>query len=145
MFRKIPSKVRDRTVFQEFKNEFSPQIEAFNGLAKAFMERNAKVIFCAMILMIVASFVLTVFVIKPNAGNHSDNLKSELKAMPEELGGEFLALQNLSSRAAKITELKTEIERIISQQSISAEDSAYLEKAIEQLQYFTTQPKEDEH
>jgi hypothetical protein len=53
-------------------------------------------------------------------------------------------LQKLSSRALKIAELETEIERIIGQDSISEEDSAYLEKAIEQLQYFNKQPKENE-
>lgn len=145
MFRKIPSKVKDTTVFREFKNEFSPQVKAFEGLAKAIMERHAKLIFCAMILLIVVSFVLTFFVIEPTSGNQSESLKIEIKTIPEGFGEELSAFQNLSSRAIKMAELKVEIERIIGQDSISKEDSAYLEKAIEQLQYFNNQPKEDEY
>jgi predicted Holliday junction resolvase-like endonuclease len=145
MFRKIPSKVRETTVFQEFKKEFSPQFKAFEGLARAFLDRHAKVILCAMLLLIVVSFVLTVFVIKPNSEDQSESFKRELNAIPEGFGEEFSALQNLSSRAMKMTELKTEIERIIGQDSISKEDSAFLEKAIEQLQYFNNQAKNDEN
>lgn len=145
MFRKIPFKVRGTNLFQEFKKEFSPQVEAFDGLARAFMDRHAKVIFCVMILLIVVSFVLTVFVIKPNSDEQKVRMKTELIAIPEGLGGEISAMHDLSSRAVYMNELKAEIERIISQETLSAEDSAYLEKAIEQLQYFTNQPKEDEH
>ena len=145
MFRKIPSKVKDTTVFREFKNEFSPQVRAFEGMTKAFLDRNAKLIFCSMILVIVASFVLTFFVIETTSGNQSARLKSEMKTIPEGFGEELSAFQDLSSRAIKISELKTEIERIIGQDSTSKEDSVYLEKAIEQLQYFNNQPKEDEH
>ncbi|WP_026956654.1 hypothetical protein [Algoriphagus vanfongensis] len=145
MFRKIPSKVKDTTVFREFKNEFSPQVKAFECMTKAFLDRHSKLIFCSMILVIVASFVLTFFVIEPTSSNQSESLKNEMKTIPEGLGEELSAFQNLSSRAIKMAELKTEIERIIGQDSISKEDSAYLEKAIEQLQYFNNQPKEDEH
>lgn len=145
MFRKIPSKVRNTTVFQEFKNEFSPQVKVFDGLARAFLDRHAKVIFSVMILLIVASFILTFFVLKPASGDQSQGNKIELNAIPSDLGGELSALQELSSRAIQMNELKTQIERIISQESISKEDSIYLEKAIEQLQYFNNQPKEDEH
>jgi hypothetical protein len=144
MFRKTPSKERETTVFQEFKNEFSPQFKTFEGLAKAFMDRHAKPIFCAMILLIVISFVLTVFVIKPNSEGLSESYKRELKTISSGFGEELSAFQNLSSRAMEMTELKTEIERINGQDSISKEDSAYLEKAIEQLQYFNNQPKEHE-
>ena len=145
MFRKTPSKVRDTTVFQEFKKEFSPQVKAFEGLAKTFLDRHTKVIFSAMILLIVASFILTFFVLKPESGDQSQGIKKELNAIPGDLGGELSALQDLSSRAMQMNELKTQIERIISQESISKEDSIYLEKAIEQLQYFNNQPKEDEN
>ncbi|WBL42324.1 hypothetical protein PBT90_16430 [Algoriphagus halophytocola] len=145
MFRKIPSKVRDTTVFQEFKNEFSPQVKAYEGLAKTFLDRHAKVIFSAMILLIVASFILTFFVLKPESGDQSHGIKKELNAIPGDLGGELSALQDLSYRAMQMNELKAQIERIISQESISKEDSIYLEKAIEQLQYFNNQPKEDEN
>ena len=145
MFRKIPSKVKDTTVFREFKNEFSPQVRAFEGMSKAFLDRHTKLIFCSMILVIVASFILTFFVMEPTSGNHSESLKNEIKTIPEGFGEELSAIQNLSSRAIEISELKTEIERIIGQDSISKEDSVYLEKAIEQLQYFNNQPNEDEH
>lgn len=145
MFRKIPSKERNTNVFRELKKEFSPQVKAVDSLAKGILDRYSKVIFCAMILLIVASFILTFFVIKPEERTQSGIFEDELNAIPEGLGSEFSALQNLSSRAVKMAELKTEIERIISQESMSKEDSAYLEKAIEQLQYFNTKSKEDEH
>lgn len=145
MFRKIPSKVKDTTLFRELKKEFSPQVEAVDSLAKGILDRYSKAIFCAMILLIVASFILTFFVLKPEERTQSENFENELNAIPEGIGGEFSALQNLSSRAVKMVELKTEIDRIISQESMSKEDSAYLEKAIEQLQYFNTKSKEDEH
>jgi hypothetical protein len=61
MFRKTPFKERDTTVIRELRNEFSTQAEAFESVAKTFMERHAKLIFCGMILLIVASFILSLF------------------------------------------------------------------------------------
>lgn len=143
MFRKTPSKDRETTIFQELKNELYPHLAGVNGQLKGLMEGHAKIIFCVMLLLIVASFILTFFVLNPNPENQAENLKKELKAIPGELSGEFLALQDITLRAAKMAELKTEIERIISQDSISKTDSAYLEKAIEQLQYFNNHSHEN--
>lgn len=143
MFRKTPSKDQETTIFQELKNELHPQLAKVNDHLKGLMDRHAKVIFCVMLLLIVASFILTFFVLKPNPENQAENFKKELKAMPGELSGEFSALQDFTLRAAKMAELKTEIERIITQDSISKTDSAYLEKAIEQLQYFNNHSHEN--
>lgn len=145
MFRKIPSREKNTTVFQELKKEFSPHIEIADSKAKAFMDCHAKIIFCIMILLIVVSFILTFFVLKPGFSNQSENFKKELDAIPVGFIGEFSALQNISLRAGKMVELKAEIERILSQEPISEEDSIYLEKAIEQLQYFNNKSKEDEN
>jgi predicted Holliday junction resolvase-like endonuclease len=143
MFRKTPSKNRETTIFQELKNELYPHLAGVNGHLKWWMDRHAKIIFCVMLLLIVASFILTFFVLKPKPENQAENLKKELKAIPGELSGEFSALQDLTLRAAKMAELKTEIERIIAQDSISKTDSAYLEKVIEQLQYFNNHSHEN--
>lgn len=143
MFRKTPSKDRETTIFQELKNELHPHLVGVNGPLKGLMDRHAKIIFCVMLLLIVASFLLTFFVLKPNPENQAENFKKELKTIPGELSGEFSALQDLTLRAAKMAELKSEIERIISQDSISKTDSAYLEKAIEQLQYFNNHSHEN--
>ncbi len=144
MFRKIHSKERNSTLFQELKNEFAPQLDSADSKVKSLMNRHAKIIFCAMILLIVVSFILTFFVLRTDSENQAEHFKKELNAIPEGIGGEFSALQNLSSKAVQLAELKAEIERIISQDSISKEDSTYLEKAIDQLQYFTNQSKDNE-
>lgn len=143
MFRKTPSKDRDTSIFQELKNELYPHLSGINGQLKRSMDRHAKIIFCVMLLLIVASFILTFFVLKPNPENQTENFKKELKAMPAELSGEFSVLQDLTLRAAKMAELKSEIERIIDKDSISKSDSAYLEKAIEKLQYFNNHSHEN--
>ncbi len=143
MFRKTPSKELDTTIFQELKNELYPHVKGVNVHLKALMIRYAKIIFCVMILLIVCSFILTFFVLKPNSENQAEHFKKELKAIPGELSGEFSALQDLTLRAAKMAELTSEIERIIAQDSISSTDSAFLEKAIEQLHYFTNHSNEN--
>lgn len=143
MFRKTPSKDRDTTLFQELKNELYPHLAGVNGQLKRLMDRHAKIIFCVMLLFIVASFIQTFFVLKPKPENQAENFKNELKAIPGELSGEFSAFQHLTLRAAKMAELKSEIERIIAQDSISKTDSAYLEKAIEQLEYFNNHSHEN--
>lgn len=145
MFRKTPFEERDTTLFQEMKKELSPHLESVDSKMKSFLDRHVKIIFCFMILLIVASFILTFYVLKPESPTQAESFKKELKALPDGMAGEFSALQDLILRAAKMTELKAEIERIISQDSISNSDSIYLEKAIEQLQYFHKQAKEDEH
>lgn len=144
MFRKTHFRERNTTVFQELKKEFSPYAEAIDTKAKVFMDRHAKIIFCVMVLFIVASFILTFFVLSPKSENQAENFKKELNSIPGGLSGEFSALQDLTIKAAEIAGLKAEIERIISQDSISKTDSAYLEKAIEQLQYFNNQSNEKE-
>ena len=143
MFRKTPSKDRDTTLFQELKNELYPHLAGVNGLLKGLMDRHSKIIFCFMLLLIVASFILTFFVLKPKPENKAENFKKELKAIPGELLNEFSALQDLTLRAAKMAELKSEIERIITQDSITKIDSVYLEKAIEQLEYFNNHSYEN--
>ena len=143
MLRKTLSRDRDTTIFQELKNELSPHVAGINVHLKALMDRHAKIIFCFMLLLIVTSFILTFFVLKPNPENQAENFKKELKDMPGELSGEFSALQDLTLRAAKMAELKAEIERIIAKDFISKTDSAYLEKAIEQLQYFNNHSHEN--
>lgn len=143
MFRKTPSKNRETTIFQELKNELSPHLAGVNTQLKGFLVRHAKIIFCGMLLLIVASFILTFFVLKPDSENQANNFKKELKSIPGELSNEFSAFQDLTLRASKMAELKTEIERIIAQDSISKTDSAYLEKAIEQLQYFNNHSHEN--
>lgn len=145
MFRKIPSEKKNTTVFEELKNEFSPQFESMNSKAKGFMEGHPKVIFSLMIITILVSFILSFFVLKPSKDQTEDSFKQELNSVSGSLSGEFSALQQLSIKAAKIAELKAEIERIISQKSISEIDSIYLEKAIEELQYFNDQSKQDEN
>lgn len=145
MFRKPPSEERDTTLFQEMKNELSPHLESVDTKIRSFMDRHAKLIFCSMILLIVTSFILTFYVLKPESPTQAESFKNELKALPDGMAGEFSALQDLTIRAARMTDLKAEIERIISQDSISNSDSVYLEKAIEQLQYFHKQAKEDEN
>lgn len=136
MFRKTPSKDQETTIFQELKNELSPLLAGVNTQLKGLLVRHAKIIFCGMLLLIVASFILTFFVLNPDSENQANNFKKELKSIPEELSNEFSALQDLTLRAAKMAELKSEIDRIIAQDSISKTDSAFMEKAIEQLQYF---------
>ena len=143
MFRKTPSKNRETTIFQELKNELYPHLAGVNGHLKGLMDRYANIIFCGMLLLIVTSFILTFFVLKPDSENQAENFKKELKAIPGELSNEFSALQDLTLRAAKMAELKSEIERIITQDSITKIDSVYLEKAIEQLQYFNNQSHEN--
>lgn len=143
MFRKTLSKDRETTIFQKLKNELSPHLTGVNTQVKGLLVSHAKIIFCIMLLLIVASFILTFFVLKPDSENQTNNFKKELKAIPGELSNEFSALQDLTLRAAKMAELKTEIERIITQDSISKTDSANLEKAIEQLQYFNNHSHEN--
>lgn len=145
MFRKTPSEERNTNLFQEIKKELSPHLESVDSKMNSLLERHAKIIFCTMILLIVVSFILTFYVLKPESGTQAQSFKKDLKALPDGMAGEFSALQDLTLRAARMTELKAEIERIISQDSISKTDSIYLEKAIEQLQYFHNQAKEDEH
>lgn len=144
MFRKIHSKERETTILQELKNEFSPHVVVSDIRVKDFMDRHAKIIFCAMILIMVGSFILAFFILKPEESTQAKTFEKELNAIPQGLGGEFSALQNLSSRAVKISDLKAKVEQIISQEFISEEDSAYLEKAIEQLQYFHKHSEENE-
>ena len=143
MFRKTPSKDRDTTLFQEIKHELYPHLEGVNGQLKGLMDRHAKIIFCGMLLLIVASFIMTFFVLKPDSENQADKFKKELKSIPGELSNEFSAFQDLTLRAAKMAELKSEIERIIAQDSITKIDSVHLEKAIEQLQYFNNHSHEN--
>ena len=134
----------DTTLFREMKYELAPHLESLAGKVRSAMERHVKIIFSAMILLIATSFILTFFVLKADPDGRDGNFKKELKAVPEGISGEFSALQDLTLRAVKMTELKAEIERIISQDSISKPDSIYLEKAIEQLQYFHHQSKQNE-
>ncbi len=139
MFRNIHSKEKSTTVLKEIQKEFAPHLKVADAKTKDLMNRHAKGIFVAMILLIVSSFILSFFVLKPKEVGKSELFRKELQGVSNGIYKEYSALKDLSKRTEKIAFLKSEIERILAKESISAQDSSYLEKAIEELQYFNIQ------
>src|SRR5690606_34594293 len=105
-----------------------------------------KLVFLSMVLLIIFSGLASF--LHP-LDNQFDQSPEELEERFQEGAGttstQLGLLLDLGGRAKRLYALQGEIERLLSKDRLSQEDSLFLEKALEELEYFENhKPKADE-
>lgn len=143
MFRKTRFKEEERSVFQEVKKEFSGTFSKGENRALTILNSYPKLIFTSMVVVIIVSSIIS-FLFNPfeSAPEQPKSFFYEdVRGIKNEVSGEVSTLLNLTDRISRMSLLRSEIERIIQQEQITAEDSVFLENAIQELEYFNNQNK----
>ncbi len=143
MFRKTHFKDEERSVFQEIKKEFSGTFSRGEDRAVNFLNSYPKLIFISMVVVIIVSSIIS-FLFNPfeSAPEQPKSFFYEdVRGIKNEVSGEVSTLLSLTDRISRMSLLRSEIERIIQQEQITAEDSVFLENAIQELEYFNNQNK----
>jgi len=143
MFRKTHFKDEGRSVVHEIKKEFSGTFSKAETRAVNLLNSYPIGIFISMVVVIIVSSIVS-FVFNPfESGPEQPGsfFYEDVKDVKNEVSGEVSTLLNFSDRISRMSLLRSEIERIIQQQQITAEDSVFLENAIQELEYFNNQNK----
>ena len=143
MFRKTHFKDEERSVFQEIKKEFSGTFSKGENRALTILNSYPKLIFISMVVVIIISSIVS-FVFNPfesGPDQPGSFFYEDVKDVKNEVSGEVSTLLNFTDRISRMSILRSEIERIIQQEQITAEDSVFLENAIQELEYFNNQKK----
>src|SRR5690554_5324699 len=140
MSQKTPSE--NLKALKESQGEFSGLFQKAGYLIKG----NPKLVFISMVLLIILSGLASF--LRP-FDKQFDQSPEGLEVRFQEGAGttstELGLLLDLGERAKRLYVLQGEIERLLSKDTLSQEDSLFLEKAFEELEYFENhKPKADE-
>src|SRR5690606_7728615 len=121
----------------------------FSGLfqkAGYLIKEYPKLVFISMVILIVLSGLASFL---GPLDNQFDQPQAELEEKFQDGAGttstELGLLLDLGGRAKRIYTLQQEIEKLLSKDTLSQEDSLFLEKAFEELEYFENhKPQADE-
>src|SRR5690606_8475838 len=131
---------------EESQGEFSGLFQKAGKSAGYLINEYPKLVFVSMVLFIILSGLA--FFLGP-LHNRFDQSPEDLKERFQEGTGttstDLGLLLDLGGRAKRLYALQGEIERLLSKETLSQEDSLFLEKALEELEYFENhKPKADE-
>src|SRR5690554_2615931 len=144
MSQKTPSEnLKD---LEESQGEFSGLFQKAGKSAGYLIKEYPKLVFVSMVLLIIFSGLAS-FLHPLN--NQFDQSSEDLEERFQEGAGttsiELGLLLDLGGRAKRLYALQGEIEGLLSKDTLSQEDSMFLEKALEELEYFDNhKPKADE-
>lgn len=138
MFRKIHSN-RDPsdTLYTELKKEFSSYIQKFNNWVRRICLKFPKLVYAMMVVLIMISFVLSILLFRKEKPKSKTANVSPKTAAPMQDG-----LGQIMQKAYALKEaitLKTQIETLITKDSLTAQDSIVLGKAIDRLHNLSMQ------
>lgn len=145
MSRKTPSSDKNTSFLKEIRNEFSGTFSKEEARVSTLLNSYPREILIAMVVLMVLSSLVT-FVLNPlkNDRAHPEEFFNDAaKEIGQEVSGEISTLLDLGVRVKRISLLKAEVERIIQLEELSQGDSVFLEKAIQELEFFNNQNKEE--
>jgi hypothetical protein len=140
MSQKTPSEnLKD---LKESQGEFSGLFQKAGYLIKEY----PKLVFISMVLLIILSGLASFLGLLDNQFDQSpEDLEERFQEGKGTTSTELGLLLDLGGRAKRLYVLQGEIERLLSKDTLSQEDSLFLEKAFEELEYFDNhKPKADE-
>lgn len=126
-----------------FDKNATPRKDAKEWFSRLISNNPRSVLVC-MVGLIVLSFGVTF--IYPLASQFGKSGRDMVEVSEEiEASGitELNLLMDLGTRAKKIYYLQKEIEKLLEKEQLSVEDSAFLENALRELEYFENQKDND--
>lgn len=124
------------------QGEFSGLFQKSGYLIKEY----PKLVFVSMVLLIILSGLVSFLgPLNNQFDQSSEDMEERFREGAGTTSTELGLLLDLGGRAKRLYVLQGEIERLLSKDTLSQEDSLFLEKAFEELEYFENhKPKADE-
>ena len=144
MSQKTPSEnLKD---LKESQGEFSGLFQKAGRKAGYLIKEYPKLVFVSMVLLIILSGLASLlWPLDKQFDQSSEDLEERFQEGAGTTSTELGLLLDLGGRAKQLYVLQGEIERLLSKETLSQEDSLFLEKALEELEYFENhKPKADE-
>ena len=144
MSQKTPSEnLKD---LKERQVEFSGLSQKVGKNAAYLIKAQPKLVFASMVLLIILSGLASLLGPLDNQFDQSpEDLEERFQEGTGTTSTELGLLLDLGGRAKRLYALQGEIERLLSKETLSQEDSLFLEKALEELEYFENhKPQADE-
>src|SRR5690606_9686653 len=121
----------------------------FSGLfqkAGYLIKEYPKLVFVSMVLLIILSALVSLLrPLDKQFDQSPEGLEVRFREGAGTTSTDLGLLLDLGGRAKRLYVLQGEIERLLSKDTLSPEDSVFLEKAFEELEYFENhKPKADE-
>lgn len=135
MSQKTPSE--DLKDLKESQGEFPGLVQKAGKKAGHLIQEYPKLVFVSMVLLIILSGLASL--LQPLDNQFDQSSEDMEERFPEGAGTtstELGLLLDLGGRAKRLYALQGEIERLLSKDTLSQEDSLFLEKAFEELEYF---------
>src|SRR5690606_16856524 len=107
---------------------------------------NSKLVYISMVLLIILSGIASFLgPVESQFDQPENNLNESINHGAGTTSTELGLLLDLGGRAKRLYTLQGEIERLLSKETLSQEDSVFLDKALQELEYFENhKPKADE-
>jgi hypothetical protein len=132
MFRKIHSNRHPKdTILSQLKAEFYPYVEKTSGFITQQLKRNPKLIFTAMVLLLVFSAWLS-FTLFRNP-ERAEKKKTISKDKMDVIGDGFGQIRTTAAAIGQTIRLKQQIDSLSSKKTLSKRDSNILENDLDQL------------
>jgi hypothetical protein len=126
MFRKIRSNRNPRdTLYSELKKELSPYLAKLRLSLKAIAQKYPRFLFAMMCINIMLSVIVVISI-------HQSPPKKRINVIPLHTG--FDKIERAGEALRKTIILKTQVDSIMAKKTLSPQDSAVLESALDQLQ-----------
>lgn len=131
---------------KESQEEFSALFQKAGNKAGYLIKEYPKLVFVSMVLLIILSGLASLLQPLDNQFDQSpEDLEESIHEGSGTTSNELELLLDLGGRAKRLYALQGEIERLLSKDTLGQEDSLFLEKALEELEYFENhKPKADE-
>ncbi|MBE9599902.1 hypothetical protein [Pedobacter sp. MC2016-24] len=139
MFKKIHSN-RDPevTFFSELRKEFGSHFLRAEKVIVYFLKANPRPLFALMLVLIIASSILSFTVFRDTGGSSAGSLpaksRQEAQSIPEAASG-FDRILETGAALKETIAIKSEVEGIIAKRQLSAEDSVRLSRALDRLEH----------
>jgi len=116
------------TVISELRKEFSGLIERLLKVAEAFTAKSPKLIFCAMVALMISSLLLCFTIFRTDSSNPSKQIKvlSKVESNLGEIG-------TTAGKLQRVLELKAALEVLLAKDSLDKKDSLLMEQMLAEI------------
>lgn len=119
------------------QGEFSGLFQKAGKKAGYLIKEYPKLVFVSMVLLIILSGLVSFLRPLDNQfAQSSEDLEERFQEGAGTTSTELGLLFDLGGRAKRLYALQGEIETLLSKETLSLEDSLFLDKALEELEYF---------
>ncbi|WP_316761997.1 hypothetical protein [Pedobacter aquatilis] len=116
------------TVLSELRAEFSGLIERLSKIVAAFAEKNPKVIFCAMVALMICSFLLCFTLLRTDSANVAKQTKVFKK-----VEGNLGEIGTTARKFQRLIEIRAALQVLLAKDSLGSKDSLLMEQLLGEI------------